>query len=307
MSNSTLIIPVRLPPEHGFFISKEVPPPQTLFGFPARYRIENGYPYLEIQSVPADSLADVLERVRNCLKWAAVRLDMGMDTPQGPLQHAKGEGFDGQSATAYPCDLQPNIIRVKFQHRNEEPVNRLFAALKEGASKTKLASSGAERSLRTAAEFFTATDFEVTENSKYLMLCTVLEVLADPKARPTLCIYLVEELIENIKKAQKIAKQEADAETQEDLQGLLASIVHWKKESITSSIRKLARKTAQTLGDSDAEQRAKRASELYTKRNGLVHRGESVTATEVNELRTLVREALAVEAGCDHRIRDRFP
>jgi hypothetical protein len=105
MSNSTLIIPVRLPPEHGFFISKEVPPPQTLFGFPARYRIENGYPYLEIQSVPADSLADVLERVRNCLKWAAIRLDMGMDTPQGPLntRRAKASTANPQRRTRAIC------------------------------------------------------------------------------------------------------------------------------------------------------------------------------------------------------------
>jgi hypothetical protein len=42
-------------------------------------------------------------------------------------------------------------------------------------------------------------------------------------------------------------------------------------------------------------------------RSSLVHRGESVTWAEVKDLRTLVREALAVEVGCYEWIRKRFP
>jgi hypothetical protein len=49
------------------------------------------------------------------------------------------------------------------------------------------------------------------------------------------------------------------------------------------------------------------AGDLYVKRNGLVHRGESVSWADVAEFRKLAREALAVEAECYERIRERFP
>ncbi len=220
MSNLSIIIPITLPPTHGFFISKEIPPPPMLLGFPASYIIKDGYQYLQLQNVPEDVLPNVHERVRDALKWAAVRLNMGMDTPKEEAKLSGNKMFDGQFATAYPDDVQPVIARLDCSGRQEEPVNRLFAALEEGASETGLANSPGAKKLRTAAEFFSATDFELTDNSKYLMLCTVLEVLADPKQRPTLCIYLVEGLIENVKKAKKTAEQEDDAETQEALQGL---------------------------------------------------------------------------------------
>ena len=232
---------------------------------------------------------------------------MGIDTDREPLRHAPEGTFDGQFVTAIPPGKELTPMRVGMCHRGEEPINRLFAALEEAASKTQLASSAAKELLVIASEFFAAADFETTANARFLMLSTVFEVLGDPKPRLGLCLYLVADLIENIKKAQAIAKSSGDAEMAEALRGLRDAVVHWEKELITSSIRKLATKASRVLGDADPEQSGKRGGDLYVKRNGLVHRGESVSWADVAEFRKLAREALAVEAGCYEHIRERFP
>ena len=306
MSNLTLLIPLRLPPQHGFF-DPEGLQPQKVLGFTALLKSEPPYCYLELQEVPAEQADDVLERVRRSLKWAAVRLDMGMVTDREPLKHTVDAIFDGQFATAYPSGSQAQPIRVETRHRSEEPSNRLFAALDEGAGKIEIGGSTAKKSTLLACEFFAAADFETTANSQFLMLSTVFEVPADPKQRPTLCVYLVQGLLERVKKAEAIAKRDGDDEMGEALEGLRNSVVHYEKDSITSSIRKLATETSRTLGDPDLEKTGKRAAALYGKRSNLVHSGESVTWGDVNELRKLVREALAVDVGCYERIRDRFP
>ena len=317
MSFLTLVIPLQLPPHNRFFQDRLAP--QKLLGFDARLRLEPPpgsareamlgpppYAYLELQQVPADQVNEVFESAVRCIKWAAVRLNTGILADREPLRRVDTQIFAGQFATAYPAEMQANPIRVEGSERNGEPSNRLFAALSEAASKAQIASPSAKKTTLLACEFFATADFEITSNSQFLMLCTVLEILADPKQRPTLCIYLVEELLENIQKAQTIASQD-DTETSEALEGLQNAVVHYKKESITTSIRKLGTKIARTLGDLEPEKMGKQAVALYTKRNNLVHGGENVTSGDVSELRRLTREALAVEIGCYDHIREHFP
>lgn len=306
MTDFTLLMPLQLPSHHGFF-EPDTASSQTLLGFPAKFKFQRPYTYLELCQVPANQLEATLNDVRNALRWAAVRLDMGILTDPTALQQSATGVFDGKFATAIPSGIELRPMRVDASHKGEESTTRLIAAIEEGASKTELATSRGKKSLATAAEFFAAADFEITANSQFLMLSTVFEVLADPKPRPTICFYLVEELIANIKQASAVANNKGDAETSDALQGLRDTIVHWKNESISSSIRKLATRVARLLGDANPEQAGKRARDLYSRRNGLVHRGESVTWADVREFRELAREAIAVEAGCHQHIRERFP
>jgi hypothetical protein len=305
MANVTLLIPLQLPQQHGFF-NPDGTPQATLLGFPVGLRLQSPYCYLELRDVPDARAGETLKQVRNCLKWAAVRLDMGMSTDREPLRQATAAISDGQFATAYPADIEPNPIRVAGSHRGEEPSNRLFAALNEGSVTAGIAKPTKQSTL-LACEFFAATDFEITANAKFLMLSTVLEVLADPKPRPALCIYLVEELLKKIREAEAIAKRDRDKDAAEALEGLRNSAAHYEKESITSSVRKLAAKAARVLGDPDPEKAGKEAAALYGKRSNLVHSGESVTWADVAQLRQVAREALAVEVECYDRIRERFP
>ena len=94
---------------------------------------------------------------------------------------------------------------------------------------------------------------------------------------------------------------------EEAFKALQDAAIHLKKDSITSSVRKLATRTSHVLGDPDPAKAGKRAAALYAKRSQLVHKGKGVTPADVHKLRTLVREALAVEAECYDHIRERFP
>jgi hypothetical protein len=198
-------------------------------------------------------------------------------------------------------------MRIEGDHRNEEPSTRLFAALTEGATQTALAKPEVKASLLLACELFGSVDFEATSNAQFLMLTAVYEVLASPKKRPKPCVDLVQELLDGAKKSQEIAAARGEEIVEDAFKALQDSAVHLKKESITSSVRKLATRTSKVLGDAEPDNAGKRAAALYGKRSQLVHNGKHVDPVDVHELRTLVREALAVEVGCFERIRERYP
>jgi hypothetical protein len=93
-------IPLRTTNENGFFIHRETPQRQLL-GSVVQMRVQQPYAYLELQGVPSELAADVLNRVRAIVPWAASRLDFGIRAVGGDLQVADGAVFDGQFATAY--------------------------------------------------------------------------------------------------------------------------------------------------------------------------------------------------------------
>jgi hypothetical protein len=231
----------------------------------------------------------------------------GNVTDHEPLKHSEHGTFGGQFATAIPTGISPKPMGVRASIRDEEPLTYLFAALTEGANQTALLKPDVDPTLLLACELFAGADFEATANARFLMLASVYEVLANPKKRPKPCQDLVEQLLDSAKKSEETAAANGERELKEAFRALRDSAAHLAKESITSSVRKLATRTSHVLGDVEPRKAGKRAVELYGKRSRLVHKGEDVTHAEVHELRTLVREALAVAAGCYDRIRERFP
>lgn len=310
MSDVTLHIPLRLTWAKGFFNPDGIPgvAPAKFLGFPARLKLDQRpYVYLVLDNVPLGEAETVLQTARRSIVWAAVRLDIGILTDREPLKRTELARFDGQFATAIPTGVHPDPMRIAGNHRNEEPSTRLFAALAEGVDQTDLIKPKAKASLLLACELFASVDFEATPNAQFLMLTAVYEVLSSPKRRPKPCVDLVKELLDRAKQAKEAAAAAGDGEMAEAFKALMNSAGNLKKEGITSSVRRLATCTSQALGDAHPENAGKRASDLYGKRSGLVHRGESVTLADVGELRRLVREALAVEAGCFEHIRERYP
>jgi hypothetical protein len=303
MTMLTLHIPLRTPREKGFFNAD--PNPQSLLGRDAKLIVERSspYPYLVIDGILARDAERVLDEIQRCLTWAAVRLDQGILTSRGPIQRTTAGIFDGQFPTAYPQGVQAHPMRIDASQRGEESSTRLFAALNEGATKTKLARIGKANPLLIAAELFATADFEVSPNSQFLLLSSVFEVLANPKDRPKTCTNLVDKLLERA----KVMEKSATPTMKIALQELRNSAIHLKRESITGAVRKLATKTSKVLGDSDPVVAGKKAALLYGKRSKLVHRGQSVGWGDVVEIRKLVRECIAVEAQCYNAIRERFP
>jgi hypothetical protein len=304
MPRVNLHIPLGLTRQKAFFDPGQQQP--ALFGFPAKLRSEAGYFYLELANVPQARAESVLERARRCLKWASVRLDIGILTDRDPLKYSNAEVFDGQFATAFPVGAIPRPIRMAGHHTSQEPSTRLFAALQEAATRKNFLRGG-KGSLALACELFELSEFEATANAQFLMLTSVLEVLAKPKKRNTRCIRLVDELLKVAKAAQQLAAKQGRDDVEEAFKSLRDSAIHLKKESITGSVRQIAIATSKALGDAEPKTAGKRAATLYGKRSKLAHEGKQVTWGDVGELRQLVREVIAVEAGCFDRIRDRYP
>lgn len=301
MGRVNLHIPLGLTPHKVFYNSDQSP--QMLFGYPAQLKEDKKYFYLELTNVPAGKAASVLDRARRCLKWASVRLDIGIRVGREPLISVQATAFDGQFATAYPAGTEANVIRIEASGTTQEPSTRFFAALREAASRRNFPSGR----LSLACELFAAAEFEATENAQFLMFMSVLEVLAQPKRRNARCVRLVDKLLAETKAAQERAAKKGEREGEQAFKSLRDSAKHLKDDLIGGSIRRLALATSKALNDPDPKSAGKKVTALYGKRSKLVHDGIAVSWSDVTELRQLVREMLAVQARCSDRIRERFP
>ncbi len=297
MQKYHLYIPVTVPSTQGFHNPGIINP--TIFGFSARFEGTSPFNYLEVSNVRAADLDSLLARIRKGLPWAAVRLDFAIRADSEPLKYADKELFDGRFPTAYPKGIKAKPIRATASHCGQQPVTRLFEALKEADATPSVSSAPADFPIPIACELFATADFETTTNSQFLLFATMLEVLSAPAKRPQPCIDLVNELI---KKA-KAAEDTPDLERKEAFQSLRRSAEYLKNDSIRGSIRRIATHASQILGDPDPSLTGRLAARLYDKRSSLVHSAEPVALMDVVKIRRLAREVLAVQANCYQNIR----
>ena len=298
-----VFIPLRTTNENGFFIHHETPQRQLL-GYVVQMRVQQPYAYLELQGVPSELAADLLNRVRAIVPWAALRLDFGIRAAGGDLRVADGAVFDGQFATAYPAHLTPAPIKIGSNHRTEEADARLFSALIEGAELEQLTSSKPRPELKLACEMFASVDFEASNNAQFLVLISILEIMAKPASRPKPCLDIIEDAMVRMKSEAETAMEPT---LRQALLDMRKGAEHWKSESIRSSVRRLAIDAARTLADPDPDAVGRSAVRLYDKRSLIVHQGETASLSEARVARQLVREMLAVAAGSYEHIRERFP
>lgn len=303
MSCVNISIPLRTASMNGFFIHCGTPQRQLL-GYVVRMRVQEPYAYLELLNVPAEMAAELLERVRAIVPWAAVRLDFGIVTAGGGLRVADGPMFDGQFATAYPAHVTPNPIRIDANHRTEEADGRLFSALIEGAQVEQLTGPSPQPEMKLACEMFASVDFEASYNARFLALISILEIMAKPALRPRACLDIIEDAMARMANEATTA---TDPALRQALLDMHKGAVHWKAESIRSSVRRLAIAASRTLGDADAQASGRSAVRLYDKRSLVVHQGQSASVKDVQDARQVVREVLAVAAGSYEHIRERFP
>jgi hypothetical protein len=152
-------------------------------------------------------------------------------------------------------------------------------------------------------ELFAAVDFEATSNAQFLTLTSALELLSRPGDRPNVCIDIIGQMTRDIDSSLPTATPD-DRQALKDMRETASQF--WIKQSFRSAIRSLAKRTAEKISDPDPDGAGKSAVDLYDKRGGLVHRGQSVTGDDVRQLRQLLREVIAVGLDCYHHIRERF-
>jgi hypothetical protein len=194
-----LHVPLRMPHHQGLFNVE--PGHHSLLGSRAALAFDGPYVYLRLKGVPPEDVQTKLHAVRRCISWAAVRLDQGIITSNEPLKYVKAGMFNGQFPTAFPIGSQASPMWTDGTHRSEEPCSRLFSALGEGAEQTPVIAEPADSKRLVACEIFSAVDFESSTNAQFLALTMVLEVLAAPKERASVCVGLVEDLLERAESA----------------------------------------------------------------------------------------------------------
>lgn len=302
MPAMNLLIPLLTTDRDGFYNCGA--PAKQLFGYNLHMRVQETYFYLELQGVPSELSVVILEKVRSVLPWAALRLNFGILAGGEGLQVVNSAFFDGQFPTAYNPEITPCPMRVVSNHQSQEADTLLFSALIEGSNIQALVGPNPREEFRLACELFAAADFEASANAQFLALISILEIIARPAPRPMQCLNIIQDAMTRMKQEAEAAHDPALIEALTDMHD---SALHWKRESIRSSIRRLGTKTSQALGDLDPQARGRTAVRLYDKRSKVVHKGTTASLADVAETRQIVREALAVEAGYYAHIRERFP
>ena len=298
-----LRIPIRLSRGHGFFKHKGAD--RDFLGYKVQFLRDGPYHYIELQGLAAADAPAILAKVRAALEWAAVRLDFGFFAEDGEISTTTTTIFNGHVPTLYDENLQAHPFRGEGNQTTEEADARLFSALTEAAAIAGYLDRTCRPEVRAACQLFAAVDFESSANASLLSLTSILEILAAPAPRPDLCLEIIEEAIRRMDREAKAAA--ADPTLQQALVDMRRGAKHWKAESIRSSVRRLAVSVATALGDADPPEEGRKAVVLYDKRSDVTHNGASATLAEVKEARRIVREAIAVEVGCYHKIRERYP
>lgn len=303
MATVNISIPLRTAPGDGFYSFAEAAP-KHLFGYRLGLKIDDPYYYLLLEDVPSENAAEVLEKVRAVLPWAAVRLDFGILAAKGDLRFADGAVFDGQFPVAHSPGFTPSPIRIEGNRKSEEADALLFSALVEGSRLEAFDPLKLRPKFRLACEIFASVDFEASANAQFLALISILEVLASPAARPGQCISIIDDAMTRMAKEAKAAD---DPMLRQALEDMHKGAKHWKDESIRSSIRRLATEVSRKMGDADPVAAGRAAVKLYDRRSLVVHQGEGASLQDAADTRKIVREAIAVDAGCFEHIRGRFP
>jgi hypothetical protein len=317
MDRCTLYLPFEIPENQE--IKEPLPFEGLLNGYPVK--IEKNAPYyaLVIENVEStDRAAELLLRLRNSLHlWAieqltAVRVDAEaqdfqyVEDPALTAQNLKEQGlFDGDFLDALIDGAMPAIYR---QRKNVLRLTGQRASLGLGFSPANILAS-CERSLSLpltspedrgyldlAIDVYSYAKFETSGSARFIILCTVLEVLAPPSAK----IELTENTIQAfnmLKKSIRKEMNECKAGTAEYnlLQNISSRIGGLERESHSGRIKTYIENSLREANRADLDKAKRAFSKFYSRRGNLVHEGKMDIGEEVAEVDELVRFLLAYE------------
>lgn len=297
------VVPFRTSRRDGFF-NAETQQIRRVLGCNVRLLAQTPYHYLILEDVDKGQVPDLLQKLKRIMPWASLRLDFSILIEPGDIQVENGMIFNGHLPTIVPSGFGARPIRADTSHRSEEGDLRLFSALEEAEHIPTLNIGALDPIVGLSMELFTNVDFEATPNAQFLTLISALELLSRPGDRPNICIELLSQMTNELDKTLSAAAED-DRQALKDMRSTATEF--WIKQSFRSAIRALAKRTAEQLGDQNPVAYGRTAVKLYDKRSSVVHRGQSVTTSDVRDIRQLLREVLAVELGCFHHIRERYP
>jgi hypothetical protein len=272
-----LLIPVRLPEKtefHGaswrgpYAFNNEI---GFQFGeHEASFHRSNRRHYIIIRlGLPHDAVLALVPEIRARVAQAAVELDLSIRPLAGPIETLRSGGrADLDCINLVVAGEMPSVIYDDNLYSIGADVSIFSQALAE---------TPRPGDFEGALRIFGDVDFEATRESRFILLSTVLELLAVRQARDDGALAIIDTW-----------SADATAKGRGDLVEALRTI---KSESIGSSIARLVWDVARDAGCSEAEadEFVRNARKAYGKRGALLHSGKRVTIEDLTTIRTIVR------------------
>lgn len=271
------LIPIHMPPEAGFAgesgrgglgFNGEI-----AFAFGAwaasLHKVQDArYMIVRLGLGQDEATRTVPELIRRIARASAV-LDVSIRPAGRDIVVLKsGQRAVLKQISLFPAGEMPYIDLRGGSFSIEMPVEMFSDALMEDGSQSD------ERAVRMFAD----VDFEATTESRFVVLSTIVELLAERRSRDPVALGLVDRWIE-----------EAISSSREDLAQALTS--NMRTESTASAIRHAVGTAAARAGcrEEVIVSMQKKARDANRKRGALLHRGTSVSVAELSELRAVVR------------------
>lgn len=185
-----------------------------------------------------------------------------------------GERADLKNISLFPAGEMPYVEFRDGSFSVQLPISMFSDALSEPVPEVK----------ENALKLFADVDFEATTASRFVVLSTVVELLAERQTRDDAALKLVDRWID-----------EASTASRQDLVQALTS--NMRHESIGSAIGRIVREAGSAAGCDEVANVTfqKQARDANKKRGALLHRGNSVSVEELSALRAVVRLVLVGE------------
>jgi len=275
-----LLVPIHMPMEAGFV----GPSPRQHFRFngevgfsfdkwPASFHESGKHRYLIIRiGKPQREIENLLPGIRGTIAAAAAVLDISIRPSSREVVLTSGASADINNISLFPHGTMPHIE----YHDGATNVFLPAEALTEATSIDESRPRAPEQALRVFAD----VDFEATATSRFILLSTILELLAARQPRDKSALAMM-------KRWEAEAKEAARPDVAEAVRTIFS-------ESIGSAIARLVREAAiaadctEEMQDSFEDQ----ARQAYRRRGALLHRAAPVTTDELASLRAVVRLVL---------------
>jgi hypothetical protein len=150
------------------------------------------------------------------------------------------------------------------------PFDKLAAKLEKSLTQTKPEGIAADARLSLAIDLYASSRHEETQRGRLVTLVTALEALVDPNRLGGAPATVLKKLVDEAKRLQS----ETEADEKEEVARLLDRLQGLKRESIKQSLRRLAAKEAETLGQNPTDF-ADLLATAYDVRSQLLHTGKA--------------------------------
>ncbi len=321
-SDFTIRLPFSIPPGHDL---TDIPCCAEIAGHDCQLKKHGGFFVLEVRGFNTEDAAKAfLSKLGTGLLWAAVKRGVALTFnlnirsvtyAQDPEQARQNlsrtlnlhidkpvDGLGDASDTAtYPSQKYIRWVSLGTPTVVVSSDPRQFlAAVSDGTALPDAELIPKDEKLRLAIDLYCLSQYEASQNARFLALVTSLEVLLPTKERPALIVGAIDQWIAQAKALMTEPKIEPDI--CRSLQALITGLDNLKSESITSRIREFIQDLLSAAGHEDAMKLAKKAADLYSKRSRLVHTGQADIGNGVSALEGIVRKILEAKMTSFHHM-----